>query len=225
MRDDWKKQELLDKKTGKVERVYTYKQVRCKRVVHSSALALQLAGYTLIEKDLRSVRTWLSEITTRHVDGRAHESDHHNLSTNRENYDIIKGLFVAALTFYGKCFSQCEGRRVKLNRSQIGDSFREMHDLCISYRNNFAAHSGAALLESVQVAIVFPRKYKNNAIPRIYCELNQPDLVWADDTDDASFVDLVNHVRILVLEKIDKLSEKIMTEEVLPKGFEYWSRR
>ncbi|WP_454807464.1 hypothetical protein [Paraburkholderia fungorum] len=153
MKEDWKKQELLDKKTGNVERIYTYKQVRCKRVLHNSPLAFQLAGYTLIEKDLRSVSTWLGEIAKRHVDGPTYEFDHHNRSTNRENYDIIKGLFVAALTFYGKCFSQCEGRRVKLNRSQIGDSFRDMHDTCISYRNNFAAHSGAALFETVQVAI------------------------------------------------------------------------
>jgi hypothetical protein len=223
MNDDWKAQELLDRKSGKVERIYTYKRERCKRVLHDSKRAMQLAGYTLIEKDLRSVITWLREIEKRHVDGPKVDSDRHAWSKDRENYDLIKGLFVAALTFYGKCFAQCEGRRVKLERNHLDASFREMHDVCIKYRNNFAAHSGAAQFETVQIAIVFPRKPKKNVLPKIYHELNQPDLVSGDGTETPTFIHLAEHVRGIVNEKISKLSDKIMQEEVLPKGFAYWN--
>lgn len=83
----------------------------------------------------------------------------------------------------------------------------------------------AAPLSLRRFKLPFSRKYKNNVPPRIYTELNQPDLVWTREADDASFVSLVEHVRTLVLDKINKLTTKIMTEEALPKGFEYWSRR
>ena len=38
---------------------------------------------------------------------------------DRGKYVLIKGLFVAALTFYGKCFSRCEGRRAQMDRNQL----------------------------------------------------------------------------------------------------------
>lgn len=216
----------MDRATGKVERIYTYKRKPCKRVVLDSRLAQQLAGYTLIEKDLRSVRLWLEEIKARHVVEPKREGHRFGHSEDRKTYTLIKGLFVAALTFYGKCFAQCEGRRVKLERAQLEEPYRETHDEAMKFRHNFAAHSGAAKLEEATIALVFPKKSKSAEMPRIYHELWQPDLLWSDgSTKDVSFIDLTEHVRSIVRSKMKDLTDKIMQQEVLPRGADFWSKK
>jgi hypothetical protein len=222
MNEYWQVKEILDPTTGKVERLYSYKRKPCRRVLLNSKLAQQLAGYSLIEKDLRSTRSWLKEISARHVP-REHKNFSFRHSRDRETYDLIKGLFVASLTFYGKCFTTCEGRRIKLDRSLLEEPWRGTHDEVLSYRNNFAAHSGAEKFEEVKIALVFPKR-KPNVIPKIYRELQQPDLAWSGPKEGASFIELVEHVGFIVARKIQLLDEKILKEEVLPKGHHYWSK-
>jgi hypothetical protein len=222
MKNHWEIREVLDRTTGEVERFYAYKRKPCKRIELSSPLARQLAGYSLIEKDLRSVATWLREIGARHTEATKGEGDGFGHSTDRETYTLIKGLFVAALTFYGKCFAHCEGRRIKLERAQLSGRYLPTHDEAITYRHNFAAHSGAAKLESVKVALVLPNKA--TVPPRIYQELQQPDLLWSR-TREGSFAELVEHARSIADRKIEELTSKILSEEVLPKGLEYWKRK
>lgn len=226
MKDQWEVKEIFDRTTGKVDRIYTFKRKPCKRVVLESRLAQQLAGYTLIEKDLRSVAAWLEEIKDRHVVEPKRKGHRFGHSDDRTTYTLIKGLFVAALTFYGKCFAQCEGRRVKLERSQLEERFRESHDEAMKFRHNFAAHSGAAKLEDATIALVFQKKLKSGEVPRIYHELWQPDLFWSDESShEASFIALTEHVHSIVKRKMRDLTDKIMQEEVLPKGADFWSRK
>ena len=224
MKDPWEVKEFLDQQTGRAERIYTFKRKSCKRVILGSRLAQQLAGYTLIEKDLRSVRFWLNEIATRHYAQPKHSGHSFNHSDDRETYNLIKGLFVASLTFYGKCFTSCQGRKIKLDRLQLAPQFREGHDELMRYRHNFAAHSGAEKFEEVIIALVFPRK-KCDETPRIYHELQQPDLAWTSDEKEISFLKIVEHALELAINKIRLLSDKILIEEVLPKGAEYWLRK
>jgi len=224
MKDPWEAREVLDPTTGRVERFYTYKRRPCIRIPLDSPLARQLAGYALIEKDLRSVLLWIEEIKSRHTDAPQRKHERFGRSADRETYTLIKGLFVAALTFYGKCFAQCEGRRVKLERSQLDKRYQATHDEAIEYRHNFAAHSGAAKLEHVEVALVFPQRARATVLPRIYQELSQPDLLWSR-TEEGSFAELAEHVRSIADRRIDELTSKILREEVVPRGFEYWRKR
>ena len=221
MSEEWSFKEIVEPVTGKTRRHYFYRRKPCKRILLDSHLAKQLAGYVLIEKDLRSAGIWLAEIDEiRGSDGggrNVHAKD-------RERYNLVKGLFVAALTFYGKAFSQCEGRRAQLNRRQLDQSFLEAHDEAISYRNNFAAHSGAKLLEKAEIALVLPPKTKRDKEPMIYREMTQPDYIESAQ-GEKSFSELIEHVRLIPLKKIDELSEKIFQEEVLPRGYEYWSKK
>jgi hypothetical protein len=147
MADYWQVKETVDPVTGKDERFYTYKRKPCLRVKLDSKLAQQLAGYVLIEKDLRSVGGWLKEIGERHTETSKIKGEGFRRSIDRERYGLIKGLFVASLSFYGKCFGSCEGRRVKLERSLLDDRFRFKHDEVLKLRHNFAAHSGAEKFE------------------------------------------------------------------------------
>lgn len=215
--------EIVEPKSGRIHRTYTYKRKLCRRVMLESRLCSQLAGYVLIEKDLRSVLLWLQEIDR--LDERPlAERTRSAKAPNRKTYSVVKGLFVAALTFYGKCFTRCDGRPVKLERAQIEERFREGHDDCISYRNNFAAHSGAKKLETVEIALVFPLKYKNPIEFQIFKELNQPDF-FRSAPGESSLIELVEHVRSIANSKIDVLSTKIRDEEVIANAGKYWEAR
>ena len=224
MSEDFSVKEFIDAKTGLAYRIYKYKRGDCRRVLLNSRLCGQLAGYSLIEKDLRSVRIWLGEIDARHTDRPTRNGEIHGRSTDRANYNLIKGLFVAALTFYGKCFSKCEGRPVKLERVQVDARFHNLHDECIAYRHNFAAHSGAKKLEHVEIALVSPAKHKDKVHFKLYRELAQPDLFWSMP-GEVALVELVEHARSIAMAKIELLTKKIQDEEVLPNAAKYWGTR
>ena len=218
MSENYKCKEVIEPKTGTVHRFYTYKGKPCRRVPLNSRLCKQLAGYALIEKDLRSVGIWLKEIDALRGDEAMPKG--HIRSPDRKTYNVIKGLFVAALTFYGKCFSKCEGRPVKLERSQMTDKYRQVHDDFIKLRHNFAAHSGNEGIEHVQIAVVIPRAKKHDVSPTLYRELLQPDLVLAKD--DIKLIELIEHAQDITKRKIDLLHHKILNEEVYPLGREHW---
>lgn len=224
MTDDFSVAEFIDAESGRAYRIYKYKRGDCRRVLLDSRLCGQLAGYSLIEKDLRSVRIWLDEIDKRHTDRPNQKREIHRRSADRANYNLIKGLFVAALTFYGKCFSKCEGRPVKLERAQLDERFCVLHDECIAYRHNFAAHSGAKKLEHVEIALVSPVKYRGNVPFRVYRELAQPDLFWSLP-GELALVDLVEHARAIAVAKIELLTKKIQDEEIVPNAARYWRVR
>lgn len=218
----WSLNEILVPESGRRITHYFYKRKRCKRIQLESPLARQLAGYTLIEKDLRSTLVWLAEIERLHNQfDLADPAGPNHLSPDREVYNVIKGLFVATLSFYGKCFTRCEGRRVKLERSNIGEQYLETHDLYMRFRHSFAAHSGADRFEEVQIALVLPPKKATSLSPRIMRELKQPDLLWSD-AEDPSFKELVLSVQRYCLDKIERLSKRILQDDVTPMGREHW---
>ncbi|MBA6138187.1 MULTISPECIES: hypothetical protein [Pseudomonas] len=221
MDEEWFQRFFIDKKTGRKHRIYKFRGRPCKRVVLKSKICDQLAGYALIQKDLKSAIDWMKEIERIHsaqpkVDGGFFYAE------NREAYDLVKGLFVASLTFYGKCFSKCDGRPVKLEKRQLDEKFHRLHDLGIKYRHNFAAHSGAEKLEVARVVVVAPDKWKKGRdLPyRIMSEIEQPDLVWQDEKDAVVWVELFEHVREFVLNKGQQLHDKIVESEILPNGVE-----
>jgi len=220
-RDDWTVKEVIEPKTGKVHRLYWHRGKVCKRIVLDTPMARQLAGYVLIEKDLWSAGIWLAEILKIRGEDVLLEPKSSQRAVDRERYNIVKGLFVAALTFYGKAFAQCEGRRIKLERRQLSEEFRIAHDEAISFRNNFAAHSGAKLLERAEIALVLPPRAKRDIQPRVYREMTQPDYA-ASTEGKKSFTQLVEHARSVPLRKIAELKDKILLEDVLPKGYTYW---
>jgi hypothetical protein len=224
MSDDFSVTEHIDSKSGLPHRIYKYKRKECRRVLLNSRLCSQLAGYTLIEKDLRSVLVWLHEIEARHTDGTSRKIEHFARSSDRTTYNLIKGLFVATLTFYGKCFSKCEGRPVKLERAQLDERFYRLHDECIAYRHNFAAHSGAKKLEHVEIVLVSPARHKDKIPFKVYRELFQPDLFWPS-SGEITLIELVEHVRSIANAKIDLLAEKIQREEIIPNAKKYWSAK
>ncbi|KAJ8738356.1 hypothetical protein H9Y13_09320 [Aeromonas veronii] len=203
---------------------YFYKRVKAHRIVLDTPKAKALAAYTLIEKDLRSCAVWLNAILNILKSDPRHVNANGNLANeDRETYNVVKGLFVAALTIYGKCYTSCEGRRVKLEKSNLDEMYHEIHDEAMSFRHNFAAHSGAKKLETTSVVVVLDSKFNRRNIPRISTELMQPDSWSIKETKD--FINLVEHVRKFVKDKISALTDKVYKDDVLSKGKEYWYKK
>jgi hypothetical protein len=220
LNDFWSKRSILDPKTGKFYNKYFYKRKPAHRVIVDTPKAKTLSGYVLIEKDLRSALIWLNHISEML---KAHEKYQKNSgffanSEDRERFNLIKGLFVAALTFYGKCFSSCDGRRVKLEKRHLDEKFHKDHDDAMELRHNFAAHSGEKKFE--QVAIVIALDTKRKATPYLAKELIQPDCVSKKDFE--RFLSLFEHAKHFTDKKISVLEQKIYKDDVLSKGAEYW---
>lgn len=222
--DNYSVRENINKATGQIHRTYLYKRKPCYRVPIVSPLARQLAGYTLIEKDLRSAILWAQKLQILYDGPKDRSTPFFGRGEDRKKYTLIKALTVSTLTFYGKCFAQAEGRRVKLERRQIDKEFHDMHDKVIEYRNNFAAHSGALGAEKSEVVLVFPVDKRQIAQPKIYRELNQPDYIGAPQ-GEVQLIELLEHVRAFVNQKIDQLAKKLLGDEVAPVARETWISR
>jgi hypothetical protein len=218
----WTKVSVLDPETADFYNRYYYKRVKAKRVEVTTPKALVLASYTLIEKDLRSVMIWLNEIEAMLSDDKKRKTSPSYCKSDydRTRYNIIKGLFVAALTFYAKCYATCEGRKVKLEKKNLPKELQENHQAIIEMRNNFAAHSGAKKIEKAKVVLALDVKRRKNAIPYLGRELSQPDTFSEKSLKE--FIDLVSHVKSFVNQKIDTLNDKVRDEDIIPKGADYW---
>lgn len=130
----WKVREVAGETAVERQTFYYFNGKLAPRIQLKSQLVQQLAGYTLIEKDLRNVLAWLQAI-----DDFYPENDRENksgFSEDRGKSLIVKGLYVASLTFYGKCFSQCEGRRVKLDKKIIAPEFHDEHNELLKRRGS-----------------------------------------------------------------------------------------
>ncbi|MBH2781732.1 hypothetical protein I5L25_07970 [Serratia marcescens] len=174
----------------------------------------QYAGYTLIEKDLRSVLVWLNEIEK--ID-----PEPFSRQINPQQMDLIKGYFVAALTFYGKCFTASKGRGIKYDRSNVPEEYREKHDIIMRMRHNFTAHSGVGF-ERVKVSLVLHPDINSNMEPTLFTELRQPD---CNKELIKEMIIIVKELQEQSLNKRNALSDRFLNETVRPKGKLYWYQK
>ncbi|MEN8992562.1 MAG: hypothetical protein ACN6NW_05795 [Acinetobacter amyesii] len=206
-------------KLGHVIRKYFYKNKQAYRVLLTSKLSLRLAGLALIEKDIRNIISWLNYIEYLYGEDK---KEGILIASDRDKFNIVKGLYVAFLASYGKCFTNCKGRNAQLERSNLDPKYHQLHDELMRQRHNYVAHSGDDKVESAEIALVFPQQ--RNAIDKvqIFTELFQPD--YMNGFNETDTLDLVNHMHALVQTKISDLTTKIMKEEVFIKSYDEWKK-
>lgn len=206
---DIRVERTLNEESGTVHLKYFYKRKQLPAFMLDSKLSEQLAGYSLIEKDLKTIINWLETIDKLYPVGKETKSNFIH-SSDRDVFNVVKSLFVSSLTFYAKCFTNCPGRQSRLNRKMIADEFREIHDQVMMYRNSFAAHSGHEKLELAKsILVVNPSKNHELIVTQ---ERAQPD--YATMKGDVNFQSLANHLLGVVREKQEKVYGKLI-EEVL----------
>ncbi|CZH22602.1 Uncharacterised protein [Legionella pneumophila] len=115
-------------------------------IIFDTKISRQLAGYTLIEKDIRDTRELLKE--------------HNILFARCDNPGeslLLKGLMKAIVITYGKCFTAAKGRKIKLELSHIkSPQGIELHNGLIDMRNQYVAHGGVSSHEKVQITLLCP---------------------------------------------------------------------
>jgi hypothetical protein len=147
----------LDPVTGTLSVDYYWDQRLAPKVQISGKLVERLSGYTLIKKDLDNALCWMKRAEEL-ADGTRKPEEGFFAVADREAGDAMKAYFVAALAFYGKCFTVAGGRQVSASRDWLDVKYREHHDLYMSYRHNFAAHSGDERLELARTYVRLLRK-------------------------------------------------------------------
>ncbi|WP_166369497.1 hypothetical protein [Psychromonas sp. SA13A] len=154
-------------------------QTPYRHLVLNSEIALKLAAYHLIEKDLNSA--YASIKCLMELQEKASIDDLRGIG-NHENtqFVIAKSLHQAAIVTYGKCFASSTGgkaksskkksRGVKLDKKIISDfplEQIEIHNFLIETRNEYVAHGGATNLEqSLSFVLVSPQ---NTIISDVHC--------------------------------------------------------
>lgn len=146
------------------------------------------------------------------------------LAENRNTFDIVKALFVASLTFYGKCFTEANGRCAQISRDWLDAEHKKIHDYYMKYRHNFAAHSGDEKIELAKTFVLLHPKKKNEVLPYLPTVRMQPDLVLNSD-DESSFEELIKYVIELVSKKYNDLALKIVDELVMVKDVSFWREK
>lgn len=207
-------------------RMYKLKGRILPRIILEGHRIEQMKAFSSLDKDLRNIMRWVSIINrTDMLKGAS--SELYPSSKNDEAF-ILKGLYVAILTMYGRCFTTAEGRRFTFDKKKhIPEEFKELHEDIMHARNNFAAHKGNFVHEDYKIALaVDENKRSMNAY--IFAEIVQPfmsgEMIDSRDTSQA-FLKICEHLKGIVNKKYDDLCQKIIDEFVYKKDFGFWPKK
>ncbi|EJQ0795070.1 hypothetical protein NYD82_004218, partial [Cronobacter sakazakii] len=119
-----------------VERIYKQKGVILPRIPLKGRFVEQYVALQLLDKDLRNVIGW--EGIIKNICDNLNQEQHFTHPDLEKNL-MLKSLFISKVITYGKCFTEAKGRRFTLQRSNVPEQYRDLHDLIMNIRHNFAA--------------------------------------------------------------------------------------
>ena len=208
---DWEVDERVNK-DGSIGNKYYYDGTPAIKIPLQGSIATRMAGYTLIHHDLRMILLWLQTVIDEHkklgLDKTKQSIVHITPENLRSKFDVIKAFMVASISFYGKLFTQAEGRKVKLEKNifQKNQELLKMHDEIMLYRHNFSAHSGKEKVEYVEVSLILDSKKERNTRPFLVRTMDQPNAFKNKFLDD--YVNVCNYLLEKVNDKINLLNKK-----------------
>jgi hypothetical protein len=186
----------------------------------SGPLAIQGAGLGLIMGDLTSGLRWMQRVeqilVAEGYDGRPGT----NRFKDRETGDEVKGLFIASLSFYAKAFTEAGGRRLKMQKEWLDESFRNTHEYFMIFRHNLAAHSGDQKIEQANLYLILVPAGTDTTDFRLFTDRLQPDLALRDPAGN-TFLSLIAHARSKVEERFEKLTERVL-KVVVQRDVDFW---
>ncbi len=208
---DWEVDEIVNK-DGSIGNKYYYKGSAAIKIPLQGIFATRMAGYTLINHDLRMILNWLQIVIDEHkkigLDKTKQSIVHITPENLRDKFDIIKAFMVASISFYGKLFTKAEGRKIKLEKNifEQNQELLKMHNEIMMYRHNFSAHSGKEKVEYVEVSLMLDSKRERNTRPFLVRTMDQPNAFKNKFLDD--YVKVCNYLLEKVNDKINLLNKK-----------------
>lgn len=179
-----------------------------------------LFGFSQITSDLNDALAWVTE-SEQTLKDESPNSEISALMLDVGGARRARGLFIAALVSYGKCFAESRGRRSRVQKNQLDKKFHAAHEYFMTMRNAYAAHSGIEKFEKSRLYLLIHPKYKKNSIAHLRVEGNKPNLHVAAP-DGTLFEDLIKHVSEIALNKKMETRALIAKEHLAPRGLAYW---
>lgn len=212
----------VDQSTGEAKIDYYWEGTLATKVQITGPLVDRMSGLTLIEKDLSNAHKWMKLAEKLVGSTSVPTGGGYFRAADRDTFDTVKAYFVAALTFYGKCFTEAEGRHANASRDWIETKYRDLHDYYMDYRHNFAAHSGDKALELARSFVVI-KPDGTALVPHLPTIRLQPDVAFSSP-GELGFTDLIEHVANSVAAKYQKVARKLIDEFIIPAGVEFWTQ-
>ncbi|MBM6634529.1 hypothetical protein JTF12_09285 [Leclercia adecarboxylata] len=203
-----------------VERIYKQKGVTLPRIPLTGRFVEQYVALQLLDKDLRNVIGWEGIINN--IYSNLNEEQHF-IQPDVEKNLLLKSLFISKVITYGKCFTEAKGRRFTLQRNNVPEKYRDLHDSIMNIRHNFAAHKGEYEYDQGGLALTLPGTKKKRYY-HIFSELHQINY-GTDEENNERFLELYSSLREYIKEKQEKLIKKIYAEKIHTKTMEYWLSR
>lgn len=203
-----------------IERIYKQKGVTLPRIPLKGRFVEQYVSLQLLDKDLRNVIGWEGLIKKIYDDL---NEEQHFIQPDLEKNLLLKSLFISKVITYGKCFTEAKGRRFTLQRNNVPEQCRDLHDEIMNVRHNFAAHKGEYEYDQGGLALILPGTKKKRYY-HIFSELHQINY-GTNEKDNARFLQLYDSLRDFVKGKQDKLIEKIYAEKIHTQTMRYWLDR
>lgn len=165
--DGWVVEERLagesdDDATGRATRSYYYREQLAIRQELDSKIAKRVSGFTLIEKDIRTIKSETLRSLVPADLGLA------------PKILVARAVFVAIVTTYGKLFVTAEGRSTSLDaKGWVSTEHKTWHEQLMHMRHSFTAHAGEGA-ESCETVLVIDCALSDRTGPRLFTELLQP---------------------------------------------------
>lgn len=210
LQNNWSVKRFIPAKTDNIMSTFFHGKKKAETKKLESPKSKVYAGYVLMKHEIKNINAW---VEIKHSIINKHD-DLKELATVGYKWDLvshehIQAIFIAIISTYGKLFSNAEGRRVKLERTQIPSEFLKIHDHLIKLRDKYTAHSGDSEIESCVPILVYCRK-QDKVIGMIDHDIIQPAGMKFDD----SFIKLINHIDAFLEQKIETIKRKIIDDEL-----------
>jgi len=224
-----KRNSSFDPDTGFFNRSYEYLNMECPTVRLNCPEIIKYIAYSLIQTDLDDAIHLIKRYTNLYAkiypEDLVKGGNKKGFSLD-DNKHILKGLFISSIMLYGKCFTEADKRKIKLEKKYfVSDQFSELHDTAMNFRNSFAVRAGELKLatshDTAHVQITIPPESCQDFSPFLEVTTSRvdfPDVRYRDHY----FEILFNDVRLKVFEKEKALGKDIINNIIKPKGLVYW---
>lgn len=210
---------FFNSKKNEVDLHFLFNNLIVKNVTLTGKIVNSYSGNCLIQKDITSACVWMEKAITLNkecVNGLSIGHDNDDIQYIEQNDPIIKALFVASLTFYGKAFTEAQGRGAQLKVDLISPEYRDFHLEIMRYRHHYAAHSGESKIEIAKTYVLLMPNQRNSLSPTLYTSRMQPNLL-----DPEHLLELFKHV-LKVVEDRMSTSQKKIHNLILSKSHIFW---
>jgi hypothetical protein len=215
--------------TGDLQSEYHLRGKKAVRHVIKTHKSKRLGGFNLIHRDLQNIRVWIAEIIKmqRTLPPLVKVAGKQKIQGDPHVNEIIKGLFVAVLSIYGKLSPPAKGRGVCLDAAIIKDpAKKKIHEVLLAYRHNFASHSGDERKEDCEVVAAVVNVDGSGYASVLACEISQPSSWGIDyfEKVDALIKDLLDYADVKKNELYDAVKNEELSNDALKSIIELYSK-